>query len=797
MTEEAWRINIQGLVQGVGFRPFVHRLAGECGVRGWVRNTDAGVVIHAEGGDMGGFYRRLQSETPPLAVILRLERTPAAAEHSADFRIMASALTGRREALISPDAALCPDCRRELRDPGDRRFEYAFANCTNCGPRYTVVRSRPYDRARTTMAAFTLCPLCAREYADPADRRFHAQPVACPACGPQVRLEGPADILAAGGAGSPLRRATRLLARGFILAVKGLGGFHLACDALNGEAVARLRRRKERDDKPLAVMARDLAAARRLARLTPAEEEQLTAPAAPVVVARRREGTSLPAALTPGLSTIGLLLPYTPLHELLFTPDGPDFLVMTSANLSGRPLLYSDAAALAALEGRAEAFLLHDREICHPCDDSVLTITAGGVSFFRRARGYVPAPLPLPLPCPRPVSALGAEMKNAFCLARENMAFVSQYLGDMGEYANFQRLRQEYASFQAVAGVSPEVVLHDAHPAYATTRWAPSLGLPCRAIWHHEAHLAAVQAEYGRPGPVGGLVCDGTGYGRDGHSWGFEFFRGTAGAWRRAGHMEYMPVAGEISLTRPLRLAYAWSLHLLRAPADGPLWQRLAARLPAREAEALAAQLAAGVGLYQTSSCGRLFDAVSALAGVCLRVTYEGQAAAELEDAARRWGERADTRSQRRDLYGEARRFLRRVAGEGLYAARPETDGALPYFTFRAPPAAAQPALFALESFWRRLCLAEVAGREPGYIAYIFHLGLAAGICAAVMGLNEGDREFFTAGGVFQNKLLTETLAELAADNGLTLRYPRLLPPGDGGIAFGQIVTYCAEEQIS
>ncbi|MDR1070588.1 MAG: carbamoyltransferase HypF [Gracilibacteraceae bacterium] len=797
MREKALRIDVRGVVQGVGFRPFVYRLAKGCGIRGWVRNTGAGALIHAEGENTAEFYRRLSSEPLPLADIQRLDASPAPLEGWADFRIIPSALAGRQDSLISPDAAICADCRRELRDAGDRRFHYPFINCVNCGPRYTIIRARPYDRARTTMDRFPMCPLCAREYADPADRRFHAQPAACPACGPRVWLEAAELGSDPGGETdrSPLGRAAAMLGEGAILAVKGLGGFHLVCDALNGAAAERLRRNKERDGKPLAVMARDLAAARRAALLTPAEAELLASPAAPIVVVRRREEFSLPAALAPGLDTVGLMLPYTPLHELLFIPGGPDFLVMTSANLSGRPLIYREAEARAELGGAADVFVFHDREIYHFCDDSVLRIIDGGPSFFRRARGYVPAPLPLPRPCPRPAAALGAEMKNAFCLASGESAFVSQYLGNMGEYENFRRLRQEYVSFQEVAGVKPEVVLHDAHPAYAATRWAPSLGLETRAVWHHEAHLAAVQGEYALPGPVGGLVCDGTGYGRDGNVWGFEFFRGTAGAWRRAGHMEYMPVPGEKSLAFPLRIAWAWTLKLLSGAADRNLREWTASRLPEGEAAVLAAQSAAGAGVYQTSSCGRLFDAVSALAGVCPRVTYEGQAAAELESAAWRWQERSETREAKQRLWREARAALRRRERSGADALGPwpeVANGELAYFDFRAA-AEEEAVVFGLSGFWRRLCVLAAAGRDAGFISYIFHLSLAVGACAAVTALNEGDREFLVAGGVFQNKLLTETLAELAAASGLRLRYPRLLPPGDGGIAFGQIVTYCAE----
>jgi hydrogenase maturation protein HypF len=726
------------------------------------------------------------------------------------FQILASpeeAQGGRT--LIAPDIAICPDCLHELVNPGNLRYTYPFINCTNCGPRYTIIKERPYDRKRTTMAEFKLCYHCAASYHNPADRRFHAEPVACPLCGPSVMLLwgfALGEVSEAESGAKALREAGKLLKRGKIIAVKGLGGFHLACDAQNPVAVATLRRRKERGQKPFALMAGSVEGIRRVAEVSPKEEELLCAPAAPIVILRAKQEPEISPALapsvrpagrrgrrpqqdqagispalapsvSPGLATYGFMLPYTPLHVLLLE-QSPPYLVMTSANLSGQPLIYQNEEAVDELVGIADAILYHDRDIYHPCDDSVIQVVGGEAAFLRRARGYVPLPIALPAACPRPVVALGGDLHNTFCLAEGQEAFLSPHIGDLQVYETLLHFEQEYASFQDVTGVRPEVMVRDKHPGYALSHWQPVA--QTLTVQHHLAHLAAVVGEYGLEFPVGGLVLDGTGYGDDGMIWGCEFICGKPGAWRRAGHLEYLPLPGGDEGARyPKRLAYAYSWALgAEVPGSGA-----SNYVTSEEAQALEAQLRLGVNVFYTSSAGRLFDAMSGLLGVCELVTYEGQAAIELENRATLYAEDAQSAVFREGLWQEGRRRL-------LYG---HDSAELGCFRFR--PDEADILIFEVGDMWRRFCTWMAAGRATGELAWVFHLSLAVSLVEAALLLNKNDHRLPLGGGVWQNRLLTEMLMELAQEAGLTVYYPRQLPPGDGGLSYGQTVCYVNGEQ--
>ena len=724
------------------------------GIRGWVSNSSEGVNIHAEGEQLEEFYRRLLHEAPPLARITLAECRPVTCAGYRDFAIVESEETGQADVLVSPDIATCQDCLAEIFNPRERRYLYPFTNCTNCGPRYSIIRGLPYDRGKTTMAAFPMCADCAAEYCDPRDRRFHAQPIACPTCGPRVQLvDRTGKVLPGVGVDE--------LEAGAIVAVKGLGGFHLACNARNIDAIRRLRISKERGAKPFALMAGSVAAARKEVLISALEEELLCSPAAPIVIMARRTDVvqPLPEELAPGLHTLGIMLPYTPLHHLLLK-GRYDFLVLTSANLSGRPLIYRTEEALSQLQGIADYFLLHDREIYHPCDDSVVQVIAGQPVFFRRARGYVPLPIIAPQRFKCSLLAVGGELKNAFCLAAGERAFLSQYLGDMEGYENFLRFRQEMETLQQVVNISPQAIVHDAHPDYQTTRYAAGTTWTKVSVQHHHAHLVSVLGENCRTSTALGVICDGTGYGADGRIWGFEFLRGNAAAYTRVGHLEYLPLpSGDAGAKYPLRVAYAYARHLLPQDAwarTGELWRGLS---PA-EQQVLEAQLAGNIRVFWTSSAGRLFDAVSALLGVCTAVTYEGQAAIELESAA--WH-----RSRQKGVW-EGKAYPVELVNSAHADASPEV------LQIRV-----QPLLLALIDD-------ILSHRDRGEIAWRFHWSIAQAIAAAVRRLGAKGEPIVLNGGVFQNKLLTEMLLPLLTADGWEVLRARALPPGDGGIAFGQ-----------
>ncbi len=776
------RLVVRGVVQGVGFRPFVHRLAGALSLKGWVLNSTEGVIVEVEGAApaLAAFQRDLVAEKPPLAVIEHLETTPLPPVGYTTFTIESSQVTEGEDAfvLVSPDIATCPDCLRELQDPADRRYRYPFINCTNCGPRFTIVRDVPYDRPNTTMAGFPLCPDCQREYHDPADRRFHAQPVACPVCGPQVWLvDSPA--LASPPDREPLRadlairRTVELLAAGKIVAIKGLGGFHLACDASNDASVSLLRQRKGRVDKPFAIMCPSIAEVERLCLLAEGERELLESPQRPIVLLERRPGALISGQVAPGNRSLGVMLPYTPLHTLLFAPTAPGAagfraLVMTSGNFSEEPIAIENEEALLRLATLADAFLLHDRPIHVRCDDSVTRLFRGKEMVVRRSRGYAPFPVRLRGDLPS-VLAVGGELKNTFCLTRQNYAFLSQHIGDLENAETLASFEQGIDHFRRLFRVRPSAVATDLHPEYLSTKWAREqvdaagsgplagslAGLPLIQVQHHHAHLAACMAENGLAEPAIGVSWDGTGYGTDGAVWGGEFLVGDLAGFRRLAHFKYVPLpGGEAAIRRPYRTALS---HLVGAFGE-EAWRMdlpFVRGIDATELAIIRRQIATGLNSPPTSSAGRLFDAVAALLDIRGIVNYEGQAAIEMEALAAQVSGAAPYP----------------VAGLGL----------LP----QVLPAAIDPA-----PLIRAMVSDLLAGAPTALIAARFHATMAA-LVAAICGIiarREGSRAVCLSGGVFQNVLLLEQTADLLVRSGLTVHTHHQVPANDGGLALGQAV---------
>ncbi|MBC7226727.1 MAG: carbamoyltransferase HypF [Thermoflexales bacterium] len=756
------RIHITGIVQGVGFRPFVYNLATRLGLSGWVLNSSSGVEIEAVGPEavLDEFIARLRTEAPPLARIERITVTPLPLSHHTGegeggggvgvrpFRILHSEARPGEFVPISPDVAICDDCLRELFDPRDRRYRYPFINCTNCGPRFTIIRDIPYDRPNTTMAPFVMCPDCQAEYDDPANRRFHAQPNACPVCGPRLEFRAAPDAPPLYGE-EALQAARAAIREGRIVAVKGLGGFHLACDATTDAPVARLRERKGRVDKPFAIMSFDLPTVERYCEVNEAERALLTSRQRPIVLLRRRADAPISPLVAPGNRYLGVMLPYTPLHYLLLEPaEGfPLALVMTSGNYSEEPIVTRNEEALEQLAALADAFLLHDREIHARCDDSVTRIFRGAELPIRRSRGYAPYPVHLPFSV-RPVLAVGAELKNTFCLTREQYAFLSQHIGDMENYETLRFFEDMVEQLKRTFRVEPEVVAHDLHPAYLSTRYARERAgrLPLVPVQHHHAHIAACMAENGLAGdrPVIGVAFDGTGYGTDGAIWGGEFLIADYASFRRVAHLRYIPLpGGDAAIRRPYRTALA---HLWAA---GVSWDEgLPPVAAATEAEraVLERQLVQGLNVVPTSSMGRLFDAVAALAGVRQEINYEAQAAVELE----------------------------MQVAEGVEEAYPFGVGE------EIDPA---PVV--------RAVVEDVRDGVPvGVIAARFHNGVAAMVREVCLRLRAGTglNEVALSGGVFQNiTLLGKTMA-LLEEAGFTVYVHRLVPPNDAGISLGQAV---------
>ena len=732
-------IRVRGAVQGVGFRPTVFRLARARGLAGFVRNDGRGVLVEVEGpaAEVGGFPALLRADAPPLARIDAIEVAPLAALGERGFRVAASGRAPEALAAIPPDAAPCDACVRELLDPSDRRYRYPFVNCTDCGPRFTIVRALPYDRARTTMAAFRLCPACRAEYEDPASRRFHAEPTACPACGPRLALEVPGAAPAVGEAA--LRGAIAALRAGAIVAVKGLGGWLLAVDARDEAAVARLRVRKRRPDRPFAVMARDLAEAARVAALDADAAALLGSRARPIVVAPARAGAGVAPSVAPGLGDLGVMLPCTPLHHLLLA-EGPPLVVMTSGNGAGEPIARTDAEARAALGPIADALLGHDREIHARADDSVLRAAPGGAIPIRRARGFVPDPIPL-LDGGPPLLAVGAEQKSAVCVVRAGVAHLSGHVGDLSHPAARRLFEETIAKLEALLGVRPAAVAHDLHPDYAATRWAVASGLRRVAVQHHHAHVASCLAEHGRAGPALGVAFDGTGCGPAGEAWGGEILLADLRGFRRVAHLRAIALpGGEAAIREPWRLACAALLD-----AGEPL--DLVPAEPGRVAT-VRRMLERRFACPPATGAGRWFDAVAALCGGRARVSYEGQAAAELEALSAR--------------------------------------GAWQPYPFEVAPGPAdeidlRPTVRALAADLRR-------GASPGEIAARFHETLGAAVLAACVRARRahGISVVALSGGCFQSRLLLGICAARLEGAGFEVLRHRKVPPNDGGVALGQ-----------
>jgi hydrogenase maturation protein HypF len=748
-------VRVEGIVQGVGFRPYVYALATGLGLGGLVGNDVDGVFAEVEGPPTAvrEFLGALSRNPPPLARIERVTVADVAPRGSADFRIVASDPAGARRTLVAADTATCADCLREMSDPADRRFGYPFINCTNCGPRFTIVRDVPYDRPLTTMAAFAMCSRCAAEYHDPADRRFHAQPVCCPACGPALAL------LDAGGQplscpGGPLDAAAGLLRAGRIVAVKGLGGYHLAADASCEQAVAALRARKHREDKPFAVLAADLAAARRLVFADEAAAALLTSQARPIVLLPRLPGADVAPSAAPGNRHLGIMLPYTPAHHLLAAAvAGP--IVLTSGNVSDEPIAYVDADAVARLGPIADVFLTHDRAIHIRTDDSVARAFRGRPMVLRRSRGYAPEPLAVRAGFPRPVLACGAELKNTFCLAKEHHAFVSQHVGDLENAATLRSFTEGISHFKRLFDVDPRVVAYDLHPEYLSTKYALDLdGVDLAGVQHHHAHIASCLADNGADGPVIGVAFDGTGYGTDGTIWGGEFLVADYADFTRGGHLAPVPMpGGAAAIRQPWRMAAAYlDLAFAGMSPDG---LDVARRDPARWAAVLS-MARRGVNSPLTSSAGRLFDAVAAILGVRDTVNYEGQAAIELEqltDPAERGAYRA--------AIDEMAPF--RVHGGDLV----------------------------------RAAVADLtAGVPVAVIAARFHNGVAALVEDGCMLLRDrhGLGTVALSGGVFQNVLLLEQAVSRLEARGFRVLTHSRVPCNDGGISLGQAVVVAARD---
>jgi hydrogenase maturation protein HypF len=738
------------VVQGVGFRPFVHRLALRHRLGGWVRNASGDVQLALEGPseEIDGFLSELRTEAPPLARIEEVDVEVSDPEGLAGFFIETSAEPSDRRLPVPPDVALCPACERELRDPMNRRYRYPFITCTDCGPRYTVIERLPYDRERTTMRAFTQCPACESEYRSPGDRRHHSETNSCPACGPVLWLEAGPDGRPAARDDRALRAAGDLLRTGGILAVRGFGGYHLACDATNPAAVELLRRRKQREVKPLAVMVGSLAEAARLAVLDNQEMALLEARERPIVLLPLREGHPLAPGVAPGLDRVGLMLASTPLHLLLLESAGCP-LVMTSGNRSEEPIAIGNVEARGRLGTIADAFLMHDREILSRCDDSVVRVVARQTVFFRRARGYAPLPLRLPVASPVPLLAVGPHLKNTFTLVHGDQAWVSPHIGDLENLEGLEHFRHTLAVYRRLFRIEPEAVVHDLHPGYLSTRLATELRLPVTvAVQHHHAHIAAVMAEHGETGPVLGAAFDGTGYGLDGAVWGAEILAGDLTGFRRLGHLRYAPLpGGDLAARRPWRtlLGYA-SLDRAARAALEPAFRDI----PPTELALAERQIEAGVNAPQASSMGRLFDAAAAVLGIRLESAYEGQAAMELEALA------AD-----------------RVAAE--YHMPIEQDGS---GTWQLDPL---PVL-------TRLALRRQRGAPAGELAADFHATVARAAELLLWRAAEttGILTVVLGGGVFQNARLLASLSCRLERRGFRVLLPRDLPPNDGGISYGQ-----------
>ena len=762
MNRQATEIRINGIVQGVGFRPFVYRLAVQNGLAGFITNNSKGVVIRVAGdaSKIKSLIHSLKEEAPPLARIISLDQSDTTLpDDIAGFSILESEAGRVSSTHVSPDIATCRECSREILDAADRRHGYPFTNCTNCGPRYTIIRSLPYDRPTTTMHKFNMCPECLAEYRDPANRRFHAQPNACGICGPQLtwydrdgtRL--PAD--------DPLAAAADAIANDKIIGIKGLGGFHLAANAFSVEAVAQLRQRKNRPCKPLAVMVKDLPTARKLCLVTHEAEKRLTSITSPVILLYKRPASGLADNLAPFIEELGVMLPYTPLHQLLFAqPETPVCLVMTSGNAAGEPLCRDNEEAIRRLSSFCDGFLMHNRDIHTRVDDSVVRIIADKPRFLRRSRGYAPAPVRLDFDIP-PILAVGAELKNCFCLARSRDAFMSQHIGDLNNLSTLDFFEETLDRFKALLEIEPQYVAADLHPDYLSTRFALELGLPTVRIQHHWAHAASVMAEHGLSEALA-IILDGTGFGPDRTVWGGEVLQCTLDNYRRLGRLSPLPLpGGDMAARHPWRMALA-ALH-----ASGIRDSRAARHLeniPAKDRKFILDMIAKKLNTPLTSSCGRLFDAVSSLLGIRHVNTFEGQAAMELES-------RASAALGRRSLKDSG--FFTELGEMQLFHLR---EGLQEVSTGQC-----------IHSIISRM---TAGGLSTNDLALFFHVFLVSAFGNMIMYLSKqsGIQTVVLSGGSSQNRILVEGFFDFFAKTDLKIFTNRQVPANDGGLALGQAV---------
>ncbi|MBU2537023.1 MAG: carbamoyltransferase HypF [Proteobacteria bacterium] len=746
MQTERWKISVGGIVQGVGFRPFVYRLAGDRALTGFVTNTPEGVVIEAEGqpSQLRNFLDALRKEAPPLSQVGEIVAGPISLLHDNDFVLRHSTVFGPVSTLISPDVAVCQDCLVEFFNPVDRRFRYPFINCTNCGPRYTIVLRIPYDRPHTTMRDFVMCPACRREYDNPSNRRFHAQPNCCPDCGPQLGLVA-VDGQRVAEREEAISEVVRRLANGEIVAVKGIGGFHLAVDAANGQAVSRLRRRKKREAKPLAVMVAGLETARKLCRLETMEEQALESQARPIVLATKKEDHGLAEEVAPGYDQFGLMLPYAPLHYLLL--QGPvRALVMTSGNRSEEPICIENREAEERLAEIADCFLVHDRGIHLPCDDSVIALQGGMVRQVRRSRGFAPKPLEL-AGTGEMVLGVGAELKNTVCLLKGKQAFVSQHIGDLKNLEAYRVFQKSIDQLASLFEINPSLIVHDLHPQYLSSRWAEEQKtVPTLAVQHHHAHLVACLAENHHEGPAIGIILDGTGYGPDQTIWGGEMLVGDGSGYRRFGGLESLPLpGGDAAVQAPWRTAvsYLFAAYGENAPELPFMADHDCGMIRSMVRKKLNSPL--------TSSCGRLFDAVAAMIGGRQVIQYEAQAAIELMQTAE-------------------------GLGEEVFPCEVYEENDMLKISVR--------------SLIREVAQAVQTGMVQGEISRRFHAGLVAVFTRVAEEARRREKinTVVLSGGVFQNRLLLEGLLASLDRVGFEVLLHKELPCNDGCISLGQAV---------
>ena len=744
---------VRGVVQGVGFRPFVFRLAQETELAGFIGNNTDGVTIEIEGAEprLREFLGRLRRDAPPMARIDSVAVEDRVPIGESEFRIVSSQVLGQVTTGIPADAATCPDCLRELLDPGDRRYRYPFINCTNCGPRFTITRRIPYDRPQTSMAVFPMCAQCQTEYDDPLNRRFHAQPNACRVCGPKVWLVDTtgAEI----STDDPITACIDRLVAGEIMAIKGIGGFHLAVDATNERAVMRLRKRKHRYGKPLAVMVRDIGVARELCELAAEEEALMLTPARSIVLARGRAGSGIAPSVAPGIPWLGVYLPYAPLQHLLFADPRVRALVMTSANLSEEPIAIDNDEAQVRLRDIADAYLLHNREILQRCDDSVQAVVDGAPQIIRRARGFVPLAIDLPMDAP-PLLAVGGHLKSVFALARGRYVYQSQHLGDLENLTGLEFFEHSLDHLMRTFEIQPRTVVHDLHPGYLSTswakEWAAARGLPLIGVQHHHAHIAGCMAEHGLERPVIGLSLDGTGYGTDGRNWGGEVLIARLHSFERFAHLDYVPMpGGDAAVREPWRMALA---HLTAAGFALDEAQDLVGATP-QEARLIARMIERHLNAPLTSSLGRLFDAVAAIVLRRRTVDYEAQAAIELEGTVAGESDRLGCQDYIPQLWNSSAGLILKTA-----------------------------------NLWHGVVDDLRRGVSRVLIAARFHSGIAEGFIGAAANAREktGISQVAMSGGVMHNRRLVRLLREGLEKQGFQVYQHRRVSPGDGGLSYGQ-----------